>query len=97
MRPSDWFGVGVRLIGVWMAIVAIGDLRTILDIRMGLFVPQRTPFPTYSIQCAIDVVIALYLLIGARHLSQLIYGREETGFDVVATDSDAKKSDSSEG
>jgi hypothetical protein len=64
-------------------IVAIDDLLTIFDIRMGLFVPQRTPFAEYSIRCAVDVIVALYLLLGTRHLISLLYGREEAGFDVV--------------
>lgn len=85
MRPSEWFGVGVRVLGVWRAIVAIDDLVTIFDLHMGWFVPQRTPFVEYSVRCAIDIAIALYLLLGTRHLTGLIYGREEAGFDVVAT------------
>jgi hypothetical protein len=87
MRPSEWFGVGVRVLGVWRAVVAVEDLATILDIRLGYFVPQRTAFASYSIHCAVDVVIALYLLLGTRHLTTLIYGREEAGFEVLSSKS----------
>jgi len=40
MKPRDWFGVGIRLLGVWMLLSAIDNIRTFSDILLHFFNPQ---------------------------------------------------------
>lgn len=75
MKPRDWFGVGVRLFGVWMLLSCVEDLRTIADILIHFFTPSRTPLGAYAIHALVDAVVGVYLVSGAPFLTAFAFPR----------------------
>jgi hypothetical protein len=77
MKPRDLFIVGVRLIGVWYIALSVDDLRTLIDILIGAFTPQRTPISAYLITFIIRAMIGLFLFLFAHRLADVVSSRVE--------------------
>jgi hypothetical protein len=74
MRPKDWFGVGVRLLGVWELLECLDEIRMAAEAHLGLL-PLRTPLATYFVHGAADLVVGIYLLMGAPLLLSFAFSR----------------------
>ena len=68
MRPRDWFNVGVRLLGVWMILAAVGEIVAAAEVRFSLISSPRVPPGAYLFHAAVDVVIAILLLTNATNI-----------------------------
>jgi predicted Zn-ribbon and HTH transcriptional regulator len=73
MKPRDWFGVGIRLFGVWTLLMCLEDVRTIIDILIHVFNPTRTPLIAYIIHAIVDGMAGLYLLSGAQFICNIAF------------------------
>jgi hypothetical protein len=93
MKPRDWFGVGIRLLGVWMLVSCVDELRTIAEILIHSFNPLRTPMSAYVIHAIVDAVVGMYLLGGAPPLSAFAFPRRNAaacgscGYDLTGNKS----------
>jgi hypothetical protein len=74
MKQRDIFTAGVRLIGVWLLVQAISDGRTLVDIYLDLFRPERVPVKTYWIIFVQNLLVGLLLTLFAHRIAQLVYG-----------------------
>lgn len=91
MKQRDWFAVGVRLLGVWMLLECLQELRVVAEIYLRLY-DTRIGVNTYWFHAGFDLVIAMYLLSGAPFISALAYKRnepeivcEKCGYDLRAS------------
>lgn len=76
MKPRDLLIVGARLIGLWYITVAIDDLRTVLDIATGIFIPSRTTTINSPIViCVVHAMIGLFLFLFAHRLADVVSSR----------------------
>jgi hypothetical protein len=78
MQPRDWFGVGVRLFGVWLLLSCVDELRTVSEILLHWFNPLHTPISSYLLHAVVDAAIGIYLLTGARFLMVCAFPRRDT-------------------
>ena len=81
MRPRDWFNVGVRLLGVWVLYRGFGDLlhagASLLGVKPESVIREFNDVHTaimYDLWYAAGfLVLALYLIFGAEHLTRWAY------------------------
>lgn len=79
MRDRDWFMLGCRLFGVWIAYAAINYLSAYLAAKFGPaedFGRESRP-GGLLIHACIFMTFALYLLLGTRHLAWLCFEKDE--------------------
>ena len=93
MKPKDWFGVGVRLLGVWMLLNAVTELSGVVESEFG-YTKYTTITPgAYAIHAAIDFAVGLFLLSGPGIITSLAGDWEQDdarlcskcGYDLRAT------------
>jgi hypothetical protein len=79
MSGRDWFIVACRLFGVWVAYTALTYIMSYLDIKLGYTAEVgRASQPGGLLIYAFGhVILALYLLLGTRHLAALCYEEDE--------------------
>jgi hypothetical protein len=92
MRVRDWFEVGARLIGLWMILDCVSEVRVLVTIRLGFYTPPITPIPVYVLHAFTSLAVGCYLMIWGNQLTQFIFGQEERGFDAILK-ADRLKSD----
>jgi len=92
MQPREWFGVGIRLFGVWRLLSCVDELRLLADSH--LFAPSRTPVGVYLLHAAVDGVIGLYLLGGAHFLSVCAFPRRDGDTSEAKTNADQRHDES---
>lgn len=80
MNGSDWFTVGVRLIGVWYLAQSAVYVITFLDVYLEITPLQagvKTPF-VYLFYAFGNALITLSLLLGARLLAHSCFNQDVT-------------------
>jgi hypothetical protein len=79
MSGRDWFIAGCRLFGVWAAYTALTYVVAYLDIRLGYTaeVGRGSQPGGLLIHAFGHLLVALYLLLGTRHLAWLCYEKDE--------------------
>ena len=82
MGEAQWFRVASRALGIWMLLEMFGELRTILIIELGWYKLTTYPFGAYVMHFVFAGALGVYLVWGAKHLSELVFGPEQRGFDV---------------
>jgi hypothetical protein len=78
MKPQDWFGLGVRFLGLWCALQTVQNVMYFLDVRLG-FSPMRGSSASfqdnspvaYLMYAAGYAVLGAYFLLGTEHLTTL--------------------------
>jgi len=87
-----WFAFGLRLLGFWEILTAVGYFLTSLNMSMGFTksVTGGTSFASMMTQTFGHLVVAFWLLTGARKIARLIYPDPPSGND----DSARTRSDS---
>jgi hypothetical protein len=80
MSGRDWFIVGCRLFGVWVAYTSLTYITAYLDVRLGYTAEMgRSSHPGgLLIHGFGHLLLALYLLLGTRHLAWLCYENDES-------------------
>jgi hypothetical protein len=73
MKPRDWFGVGIRLFGIWLLLTCLDEVRIIVDILVHVLNPDRTPLSAYVIHAIVNGIAGLYLLGGAPFVCDFAY------------------------
>lgn len=91
MNARDWFGVGVRLLGVWCFIQAVQNLLYFFDVKSGLS-PLRdlagqidhlgSPF-SYLVYAVGYLVLTAYFLFGSEHLADWCYRKQRQPSETV--------------
>ena len=71
MKSSDWFIIGVRLLGVWLLIQCLQELIAFTELKTGMVTRQLTTSSAYTFHAMIDFCAAGLLLFGARPLAGL--------------------------
>jgi hypothetical protein len=80
MKASDWFGVGVRILGLWFLGHCVIYLASFLDLFLGITpledarVANSNAYLVYVVGYAF---VGLVFVIGAGFLSRLFYGRSD--------------------
>ncbi|MEW4570927.1 hypothetical protein AB1L88_23920 [Tautonia sp. JC769] len=79
MSGCDWFIVGCRLFGVWVAYTALTYITAYLDVRLGYTeeIGRSSQPGGLLIHGFGHLLLALYLLLGTRHLARLCYEDDE--------------------
>jgi hypothetical protein len=79
MVGRDWFILVCRLFGVWVAYTALTYITSYLDVRMGYTEEVgRSRLPGgLLIHGFGHLLLALYLLLGTRHLAWLCYENDD--------------------
>ena len=85
MRPRDWFGVGIRLLGAWWFVQGANLAIAFLYYRLGLddspFTGSRSESDAsphgYLLYAAGYWAPACYALFGAEHLTRWVYHENE--------------------
>src|SRR3954469_20452637 len=79
MSGRDWFIVGCRLFGVWVAYTGLTYVTAYLDVKLGYTQQMgRSSQPGgLLIHGFGHLLLALYLLLGTRHLAWLCYEKDE--------------------
>jgi|GEM_PF-2983662 len=80
MSGRDWFIVGARLIGIWVAYSALAYVTAYIDIKLGYTEETgRSGHPGGLLIHAFGyLLLALYLLLGTRHLAWLCYENDDS-------------------
>ena len=73
MRLGNWFGVGVRLIGVWEIVGALNEGVTYGNIVMGVFTPSFTAPNAYLTHAIAHLLIGFFLLFFAMSVVKAVY------------------------
>ena len=85
MTARDWFGVGARLLALWVILGAILYLLGVIDwdvaiLRNSTLTDQPTVrSPANLIYGIVELGIGLYLLCYTDHLTRLTYGDSSAG------------------
>lgn len=81
MTREDWFGLGVRLFGIWLLIDCLQELVAAAQIHFGLLTPYRTTLGAYFLHAAVEIAAGLYLIFGARSVVALAYRKDRADGD----------------
>jgi hypothetical protein len=71
MRSSDWFMVGVRLIGVWEILAGIGELVYYVEVQQNMSRTTNNFASAYLFHAVIYLILGLGLLITAPGIARL--------------------------
>jgi len=79
MRDREWFTLGCRFFGVWVAYTALTYFSAYLDVSLGYTEELgRSSKPGgLLVHGFAHLALALYLLLGTPHLAWLCYERDE--------------------
>jgi len=85
MKSQDWFGLGVRFVGLWCVLQSIQHALLFLDLRLGFSQMRGASYTTSEYSNPIGHVMyvagygamAVYFLLGADHLTGMTYGRPD--------------------
>jgi hypothetical protein len=70
MTPREWFILGIRLFGLYLITRGTTYVAAFADYKLALSESPRGVNPTGNLlYAAIDFALALYFLLGARHLA----------------------------
>ncbi len=87
MQPQDWFGVAVRVLGVYHLILGLQYFASYAEMRLGLLSPNwaasesagsYSPAISYLLSGCCDVGTALFLLLCTDYLIYWTYGLQST-------------------
>ena len=101
MKSEDWFGLGVRLLGVWQLMKAAQYLVTAMDVRLNLFQEHVNPLAdddtgaAYLFYCLAYGAIGMGLIFGAKLLTQFAYPADNEP-DTLANDDSSRTESPSE-
>src|SRR5436190_24164816 len=73
MAPRNWFGVGVRLIGLWQIVSGVEELVTYGNVMMRLYTPSVTSPNAFLTHAIAHLLIGLFLLFSAMSLVDAVY------------------------
>ena len=75
MTRRDWFAVGVRLLGVWVLIAAVDEIRIALAVHFDLLTSSYRGIGAYVLHAVVNVLVGIYLLAGAPQLMSIAFRR----------------------
>ncbi len=81
MTPRERFGVSVRTIGLILLLASAVYLISFLAVLARPALRPNTPPGMYALSALIALLIAAYLLRGARHIVRFAYGPERAHDD----------------
>jgi len=95
MRDRDWFIVGSRLIGVWVAYTSLSYIATYLSIKLGYTTAgDGIAHPGgWLIHAFLYGMFSLYLLLGTRHLAWLCFEQDEGWMSKAPSSSGSAEND----
>ena len=73
MSPRNWFGVGVRLIGLWQIVTAVDELVTYANTLLRLYTPSLTNPNGFLTHAIVRLVIGCLLLFSAASIVNAAY------------------------
>lgn len=73
----NWFGVGVRLIGVWEIVSALDEAVTYVNVLTRLYTPNLTNENGFLTHAIAHLVVGFVLLFFAPAVVNAVYPREE--------------------
>jgi|tagenome__1003787_1003787.scaffolds.fasta_scaffold19990862_2 hypothetical protein len=91
MRSRGWFALGVRLLGVWVLYRAVGDLLHLGTAVLGIN-PETVAKQWDSAHTGVMYELwyvagfgafAIYLLLGAEHLTRWVYGEPPVAAEML--------------
>jgi len=77
MPLRNWFGVGVRLIGLWEIVSGLDELVTYVNVLMRLYTPSLTSPNGFLTHAVAHFLIGFFLLFSAMSLVNAVYPPEE--------------------
>jgi hypothetical protein len=94
MQPRDWFGVSVRLLGLWAFYQGFGNLTYFAAARLGLSLPWSAAgqldldfdaSTVYLFYAACQFSLAVFLLLKVDWITAWAFDKPEYENDVVDT------------
>jgi hypothetical protein len=73
MPLRNWFGVGVRLIGLWEIVSGLDELVTFVNVVMRLYTPSLTSPNGFLTHAAAHLLIGFFLLFSAMSVVNAVY------------------------
>lgn len=74
MPMRDWFGLGVRLIGLWEIVSGIDELVAYGNVMLRLYTPSLTAANAFLTHAIARLVIGFFLLYSAMAIVNSVYG-----------------------
>ena len=75
MRSRDWFMLAARIFGLFVLYISITYLASYVDYCLG-YRHDTESGKGYLVHGCVHLGLALYLLLGTRHLTRLVYSEE---------------------
>jgi hypothetical protein len=76
VTAAKWFGVGVRLLGVWECLNGFDELVTYCNAAMRLYTPSLTSPNAYLAHAVEHLLAGLFLLLSAANVVAVSYTAE---------------------
>ena len=73
MKPRDYFGVAIRVLGVWQILAGIAELVTCANVMMKLFEAVHTSPFAYLTHGLVQLLFGGMLLFSAQGLVDAVY------------------------
>jgi hypothetical protein len=83
----NWFGIGVRLIGLWQIVDGLVEFVTYGETMLGLYRPSNSTPIAYLTSAIVHLVIGVFLLFSAMSVVNAVYPPS----DVISEDPPAEK------
>ena len=77
MPLRNWFGVGVRLIGLWEIVTGIDELVSYGNVVMRLYTPTLTSPNGFLTHAIARLLVGFFLLFSAMSVVNAVYPPEE--------------------
>ncbi len=75
MKSRDWFMLAARIFGLFVLYISITYLASYVDYCLG-YRHDTESGKGYLVHGCVHLGLALYLLLGTRHLTRLVYSEE---------------------
>ena len=97
MSARDLFGVGVRLLGLWIGYTGLQYVLSWISLSMGDSFPERDFRREYLLSAIVYSLTGLALFVGAPALEGIAYGQPLDAAEDVAADEEPTQPDSHNG
>ena len=78
MTPRKWFGVGVRLLGLWEILNGLDELVTYGNVIMRLYTPSLTSPNGFLAHAVEHLLVGVFLLAAAATVANTFYPLSQT-------------------
>jgi len=75
MKSRDWFMLAARIFGLFVLYISVTYLASYVDYCLG-YRHDTESGKGYLVHGCVHLGLALYLLLGTRHLTRLVYSEE---------------------